>query len=229
MTDTTIPDGERLARIPARWATPDPAIVSKLPKGGTLLDYVGHADITLALIEIDPTWSWEPAAIDPATGGPVITTVGNRLVMWGYLTLLGVRRMAVGTCEARKPEPEKELIGDLLRVAAMRFGVATMLWSKAERAEHGQPEPAVKPKHAAGSTKTVSKPSTEPTSEQFRQMNALFDELGFADKQAKAEFVEMTLGKPVASAKDCTAAEIGQCIDALKALSDIGGQVTDEA
>ena len=43
--------------------------------------------------------------------------------------------MAVGTCEARKADPEKELIGDLLRNAGLRFGIGTKLWSKAADAE----------------------------------------------------------------------------------------------
>jgi hypothetical protein len=225
--DTPIPDAARLAAIPARWATPDPAIVSKMPKAGIHLDYVGHADITLALIDIDPTWCWEPAAIDPATGGPVITTVGNRLVMWGYLTLLGVRRMAVGTCEARKGEPEKELIGDLLRVAAMRFGIATALWSKAERAEAGQPEPAPVKAKPAGKPAAKAPAADEPTQEQFKQMNALFERLGFDTRESKAEFVAHTIGRQIATAKDATRAEIAACVAALAALEQVGAEVTE--
>lgn len=225
MTNTPIPDAARLAAIPARWANPDPGIVSKMPRGGTQLDYVGHADITLILCEIDPVWHWEAAAIDPATGGPMITTVGNRLVMWGWLTVLGVQRMAVGTCEARKPEPEKELIGDLIRNGAMRFGIATALWSKAERAEAGQPEPApAKPKPAP---KAKAPAADEPTADQFKQMNALFDRLGFTDRDAKADFVAHTLGRQIASAKDATRAEIAACIAALVALDGIGAEVAE--
>ena len=214
----------KLAAIPARWANPDPGIVSKMPRGGTQLDYVGHADITLILCEIDPVWHWEAAAIDPATGGPMITTVGNRLVMWGWLTVLGVRRMAVGTCEARKPEPEKELIGDLIRNGAMRFGVATALWSKAERAEAGAPEPAAKPKSAAKPTKPAPA-ADEPTVDQFKQMNALFDKLGFDTRDSKVEFVAHTIGREIATAKDATRAEIATCINALIELEFLGAEV----
>ena len=124
-----------LADVPARYAQPDPNTLATIPKGGAQLSYMGHAEVTLALIDVDPAWTWEPVAIDPATGGPMIHKQGNRLVMWGYLTVCDVRRLCVGTCEDRKGDPEKELIGDLLRNGAMRFGIGTKLWSKAVDAD----------------------------------------------------------------------------------------------
>jgi len=214
---TNTPDAaDQLRAIPAHHAVPDPSIVSKMPKGGVQLDYVGHADITLLLIAVDPLWNWEPAAIDPATGGPVITKVGDRYVMWGHVTVLGVRRMAVGTCEARKSEVEKELIGDLLRNAAMRFGIATSLWSKAERAEHGQPAPKAAPVKAAKADPDA------PTQEQFAKLNVLFGEIGFDTREDKHQFVVETIGRDITSAKDCTKAEVSRCIEALVALTQLG-------
>ena len=150
MTDTEA----RLRSVVAGYAAPDPSTLATLPKGGANLSYMGHAEVTLALIDVDPLWTWEPLAIDPETGGPLIATQGNRLVMWGKLTVHGKSIIGVGTCEARKGDPEKELIGDFLRNAAMRFGIGTKLWSKATDADpvsHGaaggydkrrQPEPA---------------------------------------------------------------------------------------
>lgn len=119
-----------LASIPARYATPDRSIVSQLPKGNVTLDYVGHADITLLLIDVDPLWNWEPLAYDPQ-GRPLIDVHDSRLVLWGRLTVHGKSVVCVGTCDTRKGDPEKELIGDLLRNGAMRFGIGTKLWSKA--------------------------------------------------------------------------------------------------
>ncbi len=144
-----------LATLPARYAQPDPTTLAVLPKptkrdaekgkcevcGGwhglpaVHLSYMGHAEVTLALIEADPLWTWRPVAFDHETGGPSIDVQGNRLVLWGYLTVCGVERMCVGTCEAKKDDPEKELIGDLLRNGAMRFGIGTKLWSKATDAD----------------------------------------------------------------------------------------------
>ena len=133
----TVLDGDpipTLATIPDRYSNPDPSTLATLPKGGTNLSYMGHAEVTLALIDVDPLWTWEPFALD-ASGGPLITHEGNRLVMWGRLTVLGKTIVGVGTCEARKGDPEKELIGDFLRNAAMRFGIGTKLWSKATTAD----------------------------------------------------------------------------------------------
>lgn len=127
-----------LAMVPERYANPPKEIVSKLPRktknGGTInLDFVGHGDITLQLIAVDPEWSWEPLVIDPETGGPKITERNGYLVMWGRLNLLGASIVEVGTCEADKGEADKELVGDFLRRAAMRRGFATKLWSKTDR------------------------------------------------------------------------------------------------
>jgi ribosomal protein S27E len=98
------------------------------------LDYVGHAELTDRLLSVDPMWSWEPASWSDA-GEPVITKHGTNLVMWGRLTLCGVTRLGVGTAPSDKDDVHKELIGDFLRNAAMRFGVALDLWRKSERAE----------------------------------------------------------------------------------------------
>lgn len=125
----TSPD--QLRDIVARYGDPDPALVSKLPKGGTTLSYMGHAEVTRALLDIDPAWSWEPVALDEM-GLPRIITRGSMSELWIRLTVLGVTRLGVGTCESKKAEQSKELIGDALRNAAMRFGFALALWSKAE-------------------------------------------------------------------------------------------------
>lgn len=122
---------------------PDPQTVSQIEKNGVCLDYVGHAEITKILIEIDPEWSWQPVAWEngrPATHtqlGKITKRDGTVLEfptvsMWGYLTLLGVTRIAVGSVEAHKADLDKELVSDFLRNAAMRFGVALALWTKGE-------------------------------------------------------------------------------------------------
>lgn len=124
-----------LALVADQHASPDPSTLATLPKGGANLTYMGHAEVTLALLAVDPRWSWEPVAFDQSSGLPVIDEQGDRLVLWGYLTVHGHRRLCVGTCERRKGDPEKELIGDLLRNGAMRFGIGTKLWSKAVDAD----------------------------------------------------------------------------------------------
>jgi hypothetical protein len=101
--------------------------VGKLPKGGVFLDYVGHAAVTDRLLTIDPEWSWEPMGVDPTTGLPVVDSKGN---LWIRLTICGVTRIGVGDGKSAK-----ECIGDAIRNAAMRFGVALDLWAKEDLVE----------------------------------------------------------------------------------------------
>ncbi len=112
-----------------------PAAVGKLPRrsqGQTVwLDYVGHAAVTDRLLKADPEWTWEPFAITD-DGRPLIITRGDTLSMWIRLTVCGVTRIGVGTVQATAFDAEKQLIGDAIRNAAMRFGVALDLWSKEE-------------------------------------------------------------------------------------------------
>jgi len=93
------------------------------------LDYVGHAAVTDRLLEVDPEWNWEPCALDEH-GAPLIQARGNIARFWIKLTIGGITRLGVGTCDGGKNDAEKELIGDAIRNAAMRFGVALDLWSK---------------------------------------------------------------------------------------------------
>ncbi len=120
-----------LQDILTNYGVPDPSIVGKLPRGGITLDFVGHAEITKILIEVDPNWSWEPVAWT-TDGRPAINTVNGMAVMWGKLTVLGQTRLGVGSARHDKPDLDKELIGDFLRNAAMRFGISLSLWSKSE-------------------------------------------------------------------------------------------------
>lgn len=92
------------------------------------LDYVGHAALTDRLLECDPKWNWEPLALDEH-GMPFYQNGG----MWIKLTVCGVTRLGFGDAEGKKGgNAIKEIIGDALRNAAMRFGAALDLWHKGE-------------------------------------------------------------------------------------------------
>lgn len=98
-------------------------------EGSMHIDYVGHADVTARLLEVDPTWTWEPAHRDPATGEPsIFASMDRDGNLWIRLTVGGVTRLGVGD-----GKNAKERIGDALRNAAMRFGVALDLWAKGDR------------------------------------------------------------------------------------------------
>jgi hypothetical protein len=149
----------KLEEIISKYGVPDPKIVGKLPKGGMQLDFVGHADVTKMLIEIDPEWTWEPTAFD-ANGLPAYRVENGMAHMAGWLTILGVRRLGVGSVMHNKPDLLKELISDFIRNAAMRFGVCLALWTKQEWEDvsHTPSAPVAKP----APVKTVSAQPSDP-------------------------------------------------------------------
>lgn len=109
------------------------------------LDYVGHAAVTSRLLEVDPNWNWEPPTAEELERLPKQAANG----MWIALTINGVRRFGYGTSERADADSIKILIGDAIRNAAMRFGVALDLWSKEDLApgstESSGEQPATAP------------------------------------------------------------------------------------
>lgn len=92
------------------------------------LSYIGHAALTDRLLQADPDWTWEPVA-DPASIG--LPMAGAGVEMWIRLTIDGTTRYGYGDAPGKKGgDAIKEAIGDALRNAAMRFGVALDLWHK---------------------------------------------------------------------------------------------------
>jgi len=96
------------------------------------LDYVGHAALTDRLLDADPQWHWEPLAFGP-DGLPAFDASGG---LWIRLTVCGHSRIGYGNAESSQYKEvgsrEKEVIGDALRNAAMRFGAALELWHKGD-------------------------------------------------------------------------------------------------
>lgn len=156
---------EELRNILKDYAKPDPSIVQQLPKGGTKLDFVGHADITRILIEIDPYWSWEPCGW--VNGRPAIHVENGTATMWGWLTVHGKEMLGVGSVKADKIDLDKELIGDFLRNASMRFGISLNLWTKNQWADLDGDKPQAKPaKATVGSQAAPAAAPDAPLSEQ---------------------------------------------------------------
>ncbi|MGJ7512383.1 hypothetical protein [Variovorax sp. GT1P44] len=93
------------------------------------LDYVGHAAITHRLLDADPAWSWEPLSLNEQ-GLPTVDSNGG---LWIKLTVGGITRLGYGDAQGKTGgDAMKERIGDALRNAAMRFGVALELWHKGD-------------------------------------------------------------------------------------------------
>lgn len=101
--------------------------IGQLPRGNTYLSYVGHAATTDRLLSVDPEWTWEPVAFDEH-GLPAFDALQG---LWIRMTICGVTRYGYGSANGKKgPDAIKECIGDAIRNAAMRFGVALDLWAK---------------------------------------------------------------------------------------------------
>lgn len=93
------------------------------------LDYVGHAALTDRLLDCDPAWNWEPMAL-AQNGAPALDQSGG---LWIKLTVCGVTRLGYGHADGKSGgDAIKEVIGDALRNAAMRFGAALDLWHKGD-------------------------------------------------------------------------------------------------
>jgi hypothetical protein len=185
-TDNT----KQLLEVLNKYAVPDPKIVGKLPKGGTQLDFVGHADITRILIEIDPHWRLVPIAWD--NGRPAMNVVNDMATMWFELTLLGTSRLAIGTAKANAFDLDKQLYGDALRNGAMRFGISLNLWTKNEweDLDHNPApaKPASRPAQPQPQTAQKPKPKTLTalSEEQVNQFNAACETKGVDPKAVAA-------------------------------------------
>lgn len=93
------------------------------------LDYIGHAALTKRMLEVDPLWTWEPLAF--VDGLPAFDKTGG---LWIKLTILGMTRLGYGNAPPKGEvgNREKEVIGDALRNAGMRFGMGLQLWHKGD-------------------------------------------------------------------------------------------------
>jgi hypothetical protein len=188
-----------------------PEQIGKIPKGGIEVDYVGHAATTDRLLQVDPAWTWEPMAYGPG-GEPLIVNGG----LWIRLTVCGVTRPGFGD-----GKNAKEVIGDAIRNAAMRFGVALDLWAKEDLTGGKQPEPspapAVEDENWRRQQRTA--PPSEPvlmTEGQRKRMMVLFGEQGFNERQHRLAYSANVVGHPVESANKLTREEASKIIQTLE-------------
>ena len=113
------------------------------------LDYVGHAALTDRLLDCDPAWDWQPLAFTQE-GLPAMDKIGG---MWIKLTICGVTRMGYGHPDGKTGgNAVKEVIGDALRNAAMRFGAALDLWHKGDLHGDGEDDPIAEPEKPRDNT-----------------------------------------------------------------------------
>ena len=204
------------------YGVPDPKIVGKLPRGGTQLDFVGHADITKILIEIDPMWWWEPAGWD--NGRPAIHVVNGLAVMWGHLYVLNKQILGVGTVKHDKADLDKELVGDFLRNAAMRFGICLSLWTKQEweGQEVAGKAQGVIPSSGLRTTGKAQVPTPSPVTANTALSKEQLDQ--FFAACAKASIQPLTVAKNAGVDLDKATAEdlakLREAFNELKAFKD---------
>lgn len=184
------------------------------------LDYVGHAAATDRLLSVDPAWTWEPLALDEQ-GLPALDRKGN---LWIRLTICGVTRIGVGDGKSAK-----ECIGDAIRNAAMRFGVALDLWAKEDLHDIGREQ--TEPEQKAERVKTtppddpwLDAPQREPgdrqvSADQLTKLHATFSDLGITDREKRLLYANDVLGltgdKALTTSNDLSRSQASRVIEAL--------------
>lgn len=181
-----------------------PESVGKLPKGGVMLDYVGHAAVTDRLLTVDPDWSWD-FALYRADGTPVLNDGEGNL--WITLTICGVTRKGVGD-----GKNAKERIGDALRNAAMRFGVALDLWAKENLVEFAQSANRPEPQRAQRPTDRLLDPKSPLAKAMYASLRDAEGAGHFTDAKA---FMSEVVGRTIESSKELTEDEARRVLDHL--------------
>lgn len=188
--------------------------IGQLPKGGTMLDFVGHAAVTDRLLTVDPDWTWTPFTLEEMQALPPKFREAG---LWIHLTVCGVTRPGFGD----GPNP-KECIGDAIRNAAMRFGVALDLWAKealvefkqaALAANRPEPAPSERPTNAAAS------PLLDTRGPLAKRMHATFRSAGLDDKGDRLAYASAIVGREVTTSAELTDDEAGQIIRALESIA----------
>lgn len=199
------------------------------------LDYVGHAETTSILLDADPAWSWEPMAFD-ADGLPKFDAING---LWIRLTVCGVTRIGYGTAEnagfKAKGDLVKEVIGDAIRNAAMRFGVALNLWAKTdihERTPREEPEsrPAQRPKGSAAQEDPWATSPPPPIQPGAAEQIAAEQAAGAERPKASAALlktVNTEVGKRVGSKREDRLAFISQIVG--REITSTSELLVDEA
>lgn len=150
------------------------------------LDYVGHAALTDRLLDCDPKWNWAPFSVDD-NGQPCLLPDGSG--MWINLTVCGMTRPGFGDAGNKKGgDAIKEIIGDALRNAGMRFGMALDLWHKGDLhldEDGGPPGSNVKVDVADEKPPQTQSPNIEDSAKLFNEMYLEIDKCTEAKTMAK--------------------------------------------
>jgi hypothetical protein len=220
-------DSDRVGKLPRIWcsacsrlsrehkACPDHRRIkckecdSRITDAHLHIDYVGHADVTARLLNVDPGWFWEPMAFGP-DGLPAVDKIGG---LWIKLTVCGVTRPGYGSADGKTGgDAIKEAIGDALRNAAMRFGVALDLWSKTKVVIDAPGNAKIRK-----GTSQTGEPDPEAASIR-RTIAAVGAQRGYTIDELAAEFAQWNHGAP-GDIGTATPAVLAGFLAAVKALA----------
>jgi hypothetical protein len=155
--------------------------IQKLPTGGLQLDYVSHAWVTDRLLQVDPLWTWKPLAFTDA-GLPAFDSNGG---LWIELTICGVTRYGYGEPQGRdKFDMTKGAIGNAIRNAAMRFGVALDLWAK-EAPGETKPAPKATKELSTATQKMIERISNAASLIELTEVVPLIQGGNFTDEEKR--------------------------------------------
>jgi len=174
------------------------------------LDYVGHADVTDRLLDIDPDWNWEPLAVDE-NGLPRFDRHDG---LWMKLTICDKTVLCYGSAPGKTgADAIKEVIGDGIRNGAMRFGVALDLWNGkfAKMAENLDLD---------NIPEELAPLAAKATIVQFRRIKELWSALGFIgdiNQETRIKVASHIIGREIDSEQDLTCDEAVALILALEA------------
>ena len=162
------------------------------------VEFVGHANVTDRLLEVDPTWSWEPVGFDQR-GLPALDANGG---LWIRLTVAGVTRIGYGGADGKEGDDAvKEAISDAIKVTAMRFGVGLDLWRKEEASGKTSDEPSVQRQNGAP---TVSQEAREA----LEELAATCDSMGYHPLMVAKVFADEHKGANIRNASTPQHAEM---------------------
>lgn len=187
------------------------------------LDYVGHAEVTNRLLEVDAEWTWEPLALD-GNGLPLFDEYKG---LWMRLTVCGVSRIGYGTAAWPKYKDPgdivKEIIGDGIRNAAQRFGVALDLWAKTDlSADRAQVvADTLNEAFNAPMEQPAEKPMVRYLDPDGRErVEVLSQRIGIKGKSEMLYVVSILIGAPVGSLAEVKADEGANVLAELDEIGD---------
>jgi hypothetical protein len=126
-------------------------------------------------------WTWKPLAFTEA-GLPAFDSNGG---LWIELTVCGVTRYGYGEPQGRdKFDQTKGAIGNAIRNAAMRFGVALDLWAK-EAPGETKPAPKATKDLSTATQKMIERINTAASLVELSQIVPLIQSGEFTDAEKR--------------------------------------------